>query len=347
MNTQIKIKDLQFAKYLLTHEIDLDDVIVTQILEYGIEISNYGEPDSLVDRSDSILVRNPTSVTRFLFNVLYTTLSKYIRKDVHKDKLGLGLLFMCKNYVYSEFNTKESKGPPVLIRFSKLPVPAFIIKKIVEPIVGTINTYSLLFMPCKFTDVCREIKSADQIIKQYNLPRTAIESSDFPFILCNMNIHNDAALFAHITFKEIELCLGEAKTEKVLKGILLDKHSTLLHNLILILKTLRGEPDFVLDFLRYFGSHISLSQSEMISSSKEQQKIIAADDNLRVKIARETQINKQWSQWSMLMGLIEKQLTPMRGSMWPSSETIKPFEDKFRKMQDEKAHNKGKKRLKF
>ncbi len=341
MSTQIKIRDLQFAKYLLTHEIDLDDAATNQVLEHDIEISNNGEPDSLVDRGNSILVHNPTSVTRFLFNVLYMALSKFIREDIYRDKLGLGLLFMCKEYVYSDFEPEETRGPPVLIDFNKLPVPAFIIKKIIEPIVGTINTCPLFFAPCKFTDACREINSADQLTKQYNLPRTAVGYGDFPLVLCNTNIHNDAALLAHITFKEMELCLGGEKAGKVLRGILLDKSSSLLHNLVLVLKMLRGEPDFVLDFLKYFGSHVSLSQSEMVMSSEKQHRVIAADAYLRVKIARETQITKQWSQWSMLMGLIEKQLTPMRGSMWPSSETIKPFEDKFRDLQNEKAHSKG------
>lgn len=47
------------------------------------------------------------------------------------------------------------------------------------------------------------------------------------------------------------------------------------------------------------------------------------------------------------MGSIEKQLAPMRGSMWPTSESVKPFEDKLRKMQAEEALAKGKKHLNF
>ncbi len=43
----------------------------------------------------------------------------------------------------------------------------------------------------------------------------------------------------------------------------------------------------------------------------------------------------------MMMGLIEKQLTPMRGSMWPASENIKPFEDHRRALMLEHEEKKG------
>ncbi len=49
----------------------------------------------------------------------------------------------------------------------------------------------------------------------------------------------------------------------------------------------------------------------------------------------------------MLMGLIEKQLEPMRGSMWPTSESVKPHEDKLRLIIKERTEELGKPQANF
>jgi len=91
-----------------------------------------------------------------------------------------------------------------------------------------------------------------------------------------------------------------------------------------------------------------LSQDELRRSAVVQTSVIQTDNYLSQNIkvaappAQTSQINKQWSQWSMLMGLIEKQLEPMRGSMWPTTEMMKPHEDRFRLQIREKAKKKKK-----
>lgn len=343
----MKVRDLQFPRYFLTNEIDLHPSKIREILDRDIEVRLDGEPDTVTDRENVLIIHNPSSLTRFIFNVLYTTLSKYIVKDIYRDKLGLGLLYMCKNYVYADFDPKDAEGPPVLVDFNKVPVPAFVIHELIEPIIGTIETRPIFFIPCKFTDTCREIKSADHLAKQYNLPRTAVNYSDFPVLLCNCNVYNSPAVNSHLIVKTISLALGEEKASKVIRSIFLDESGHSMSHLILILKTLRGEPDFVLEFLRYFGSNITLTDDEKHTADEIQTRSIAADSFMGVKTARDTQITKQWSQWSMLMGLIEKQLTPMRGSMWPVSTTVKPHEDELRARQKEMAEKKGKNQLNF
>ena len=43
----------------------------------------------------------------------------------------------------------------------------------------------------------------------------------------------------------------------------------------------------------------------------------------------------------MMMGLIEKQLTPARGSMWPATYNLKQFDDRRKAMIAEREKTKG------
>ncbi len=352
---RIKIKDLQFPRHFLINEVDLDANLIQNILEQEIEVRRDGEADTIDYKDGKIVASNPSSITRFIFNILYSTLTKYAMQDsggIHQDKLGLGLLFMCKQYVYTDFSPKDLTGPPVLVNFNKLPVPSFIVRELVEPIVGKISDCPILFMPCKFTDVIRPIDSLDHLISQYNLSEVGIGYDDFPLLLSNCKIYNSAAQMCHLTVKFLELTIGEEKTKKVIRKIILDDSSNLIGELVLILRMLHGEPDFVIDFMEYFTSNVSLNREEKVSAVCRQKDKILADNylNKHIKTATPTRtpiINKQWSQWSMIMGLIEKQLSPMRGSMWPTSENVKPFEDRLRGMQIERSKREKKKMLNF
>lgn len=345
-NVRMKVKDSQFARFFLTNEINLKSELVDEVLNYEIEVKS-GEPDTVFDRGDTLIVNSPSSLTRFLFNVLYTSLSKFVQKDVYKDKLGLGLLYMCKDYVYADYEPRVLNGPPVLVDFQKMSVPYYIIKEIVEPIVGTIDLQPVFFIKCKFTDTCRIVKSSENLSKQYDLPRMSVNNSDFPLILCNAAIQNSPAESAHLLVKTMEMSLGEQRSKRALKNILTDESSNLMSGLCLIVKTLRGEPDFLINFLKYLGSSVKLTGAETDKAESVCASVISGDTYLSQKIARDTQVFRQWSQWSMLMGLIEKQLTPMRGSMWPASETIKPTEDAFRAELKNRALKKGKTQLNF
>jgi len=351
-NPRLKIKDLQFARHFLLHEVDLSRDIVKQILELDVEVRLDGEADSVVVRNKQIIVSNPSSVTRFLFAVLYSALSDHVVDDaIYKDKLGLCLLHMCKEYVYSDFDLQPSNSIPVLVDFHKLTVPSFILTELVEPIVGKLEYHPVFFMPCRFTDVCRPIDSLNSLTSQYDLPNNAIGYGSFPVVVCNTQIHNSAAQLAHLTAVMLEMSVGSSdKCRSIIRNILLQKD--FMDHVVQILKTLRGEMDFVVNFLDYLGSNALMSDLEHSQYRNQQAEAITADSFLSKNIktaspSNNPQVWKQWSQWSMMMGLIEKQLSPMRGSMWPASEKIKPHEDQLRLIQRELAEKKGKPQLNF
>ena len=340
----IKVKDFQFINFLLTNEIYRPNSMI--LLEKEIKLKYTGEPDVITDQGSRLIYQNPSSVTMFIFHTLYHLLSQDAADGMQKDKLGLGLLYMCKKYVYEDIHTIHSlkPGPPVIVDFHKSPVPSAIINEIVEPIAGTIPVSNVLFSPCKFTDTCRIVESLDQLESEYNLPKQRTGYHEFPLVLCNCNIHNSAAQLAHLTAKSLENSVGRDKADKIIRT-LLGNEGSITSNLILVLKTLKGEPKFVLDFLQFLRSNVSLKEDETDTVLQNQATCIEADSYLQkhiIKIANPStgQIDKQWSQWSMLMGLIEKQLEPMRGSMWPASENVKPHEDRFRLMIKEKADKK-------
>jgi len=347
----MKVKDFQFPRFFLLNEVSLDRSLIASILETNIEIHTEGPVDYLEKKDGLLVFSNPSSVTRFLFHILYSVLSGHITNNIQKDKAALGLLFACKNYVYSDFDTKQHSGPPVLIKYNKLPVPFFIIKEIIEPIVGKIDELSVLFSPCKFTDSARVIKTQQLLKEQYNVP-TSFPYNDFPLVLVNCDIHNSASQLSHLVSLLLKHTLGEDKFHDIMKTILTDQSSDLMPLLIQSLKMLKDDPTFVVDFLDYLGCCINMTTKERNISQGIQKENILSDNYLNkyIKVAAEKNTPgpmKQWSQWSMLMGLIEKQLGPMRGSMWPTTENMEPYENRFKQLLIQKRKDNKKSRLNF
>ena len=340
----MKVKDLQFPRHFLLNEIDLDSEQVLALLDYEIEVNLAGEADTIVLRENKIIYQNPSSITKFLFNILYRLLARLTR-GYGQDKLALGLFYEVQNYVYADFDSKDSQGPPVFLSFDKLSAPAFIVHELIEPLVGNIADHGVLYMPCRFTDVCKITESKSRLQKIYNLPQIELGPDDFPLLLVNCSVHNIAAQQADLLMKYLELSIGKPRADKVIKNILLngDGNDSILSNLVLILKTLKGDPSFVTDFIEFLSSAVTLTVNEQELSRERQRAVLQADKYIwqHIKTADQSpQVFRQWSQWSMLMGLIEKQLSPMRGSMWPASELIKPFEDRFRATLKEKTKKK-------
>ena len=345
-----KVDDLQFPKYFILNETNLADEIIFSILNTDIEITHSGEPDQVIDRSNKIVISNPTSITKFLYNVLYTLLSRHVFDPFQKDKLALGLSFVCYDYCHFD-ETKEGREIPVLIDSEKLLVVSSIIKEIIEPMVGKIEMCPTLFIKCHFTNSCRIVDNFNRLVDQYGMKKESISQNKFPIVVCNTAISNQAAENTNLLTAILENKLGKDKTLKVIKHILLDTNDNIVSHLIMTLKMLNGIPDFVINFLGYLESYLHLSSYESEISENNQEKAILADKFLsqHIKVAGEgnQQVAKQWTQWSTILGIIEKQLTPMRGSMWPTSTKVKPFEDKLRKLFVEKASKAGKKYLNF
>lgn len=348
----MKVKDFQFPKYFLLYEAGLDDSIVADLLERTVEIHFTGEADTLIDRGNKLVYYNPSSVTKFIFGILYKLLATQSGSPIIKDKLALGLFQMCKEYVYADFEPEEFEGPPAIISLNKLAIPSVIIHELIEPLTGNVKDTLLFFNECNFTDACRVIRGVDQLQRQYNLKKLPVGPDDFPMVLVNCGIHNSAAELAHLTVKYLELGIGEKKAQKAFRALLLDTDSGLLDSLVLTLRTLKGDPLFVSDFLRYLQAGTRLDGEERTLTAGLQQQAIESDSYLQsiIKTAADSytpQVFRQWSQWSMLMGLIEKQLAPMRGSMWPTSKALKPYEDELRKMMVDNASKKNKRQLNF
>lgn len=346
--TTLKLRDFILPKYFLLNEIDLPTESVTDILDMTVEISHMGEPDNIVVRENRILYSNPSSPMKFLFTVLYGALSPRLVNEKFKDKLGIALLGMCKDHVYADFDRAPVNGPPVLISFEKLDVAQFVLSEIIEPLVGRVDRMPVFFMPCQYTDICRVIGSRDQLSKEYDLRYSVLPSTDYPIVLTNFNIYNNAARMCHLLSVVIKQQFGEEKFADIIRSIFME--SSLVSNLMTITKVLRSDPLFTIDFLKYMSSEIK-SESDRSVSNDMQCDLVATDKFLsqHVKIAdfgnpvgnQQGQVFRQWSQWSMMLGLTEKQLTPMRGSMWPATKNLKPFEDRKKQMIADREKEKG------
>ncbi len=343
----MKIKNLQFIRWFLTQEIDLGTDTVNKMLETSVQVHHFGEPDTAEFKNNTVVCQSPSSLTMFLFKVTETILSTQIESLLQRDKMGLALLHMCRSYVHLEQSGKY-QGPPVLISLDKIPVVSVILRDIVQPLVDPMDFESVLFAPCNYTDTCRIIKDASEFEHDYGVSQFRGSDRTFPMILCNSNVHNDAAQQCHMVVKCLEASFGRDRSEKVIKNILLGEELALTSRLLTVLKTIKGCPRYVLRFLSLLESH--LSESDLAQSAESQWKRIKSDQYLNqyIKTSQSnTQVARQWSQWSMMMGLIEKQLDPMRGSMWPASETVKPHEDRLRLIIHEKAEEKGKNQANF
>lgn len=347
----MKIKDLQFPRIFLLNEIDLEADEVQSLLDYDIELHLNGEADAVIVRENRIIYHNPSSITRFIYKVLYHILAPHA-DDIGKDKLALGLLYMVRDYMYSDFGPKDIQGPPVLMSFDKL-TPAFIVHEVVEPLIGSIPEHQVLFRKCRFTDACRIVSSKSKLDDVYG--KSEFGSLDFPLLLVNCDVQNSAAQHADVLAKYLELGIGKERADKVIRNILLNRSNDdhILQTTFLMLRMLQGDPTYVTDFFEFLSSSVDFSPEERQISDSNQRAAIQADNYLKqnVKVAndgaRSPQVFRQWSQWSLLMGLIEKQLSPMRGSMWPASELVKPHEDRLRGLLKQKAEEKKKSQLNF
>jgi len=350
-----RVKDLQFPRYFLTHEMDINPSLAAQLLDIQVTIRHDGEPDMAVLHDNTLIINQPSSPTRFLFQILYTIIKNHVKSEFHQDKLSLGLLYACKDYTYTDYDTHKYKSgdPPVLVSFSKLMVPSTIIETLIEPLVGKVSPRCVMFMQSNFVDACEVARSSEKFAKRFRCPFKAVSFHDYPFFVVNSQIHNEAAKMAHLTFKAVEHTFGTEKAEKSIRSLILGDNHNMTANLVEILKILEGDAVYVMDFLKFFKSNVMLTAEEETQSFETHKYIVESDTYLskRIKVAQQAkytpQVFKQWHQWSMIMGLIEKQLAPMRGSMWPASENIKPFEDQHRQLMVERAKEKGKSQLNF
>lgn len=349
----IQVKDLQFPRYFLLYEIDLNPKIALQILQTEVEVQS-GEPDKAILKGNKLVITNPSSITRFLFLVLYRLISHYTRQGIQQDKLGLGLLFACKEYTYIDY-VESNKRIPVLISEEKIAVCDVVINELIEPLIGKIPRMKVLFADSNFVDACEISESAEKMSKRFKFPFRSVSFRDYPVLIANNSIYNEAAIMAHMCVRILEHNIGADKTSKVVKSLVLSDAGNMGANLVSILKILKGDPIFVMDFLKYFKSNVTFTPKEEKRANQVRNHMFATDTYLShyVKTAQSAdgkhtpQVFKQWHEWAAIVGLIEKQLGPMRGSMWPTTDNVKPYEDAHRQMEIERTKEKGKTQLNF
>lgn len=348
------VKNLQFVRYFLTHEIDIDPSLAANLLNFQVLVKS-GEPDKAYVENNTVVVTDPSSLTRFLFNVLYALIKQHVLHGYQQDKLALGLLFACKDYTYSNYASENTRpaNPPVIIDLDKIDVPAIIIRNLAEPLMGKIKKLPVMYMPSRFVDACEIQVDAQKFSQRFDMPFRSVPAHDYPFILANSHLHNQAAQESHLLYLVLEHTYGQPRTAKFIKNMLLNEDLNLVSHLLLCLKTLNGDPIYIMDFLKFFKTNITLNRDEEDLAAQVRERGIRADRFLASKIKTAQSPNytpevyKQWHQWAAIVGLIEKQLAPMRGSLWPATENLKPIEDQHRQMETEKARKKGKTQLNF
>lgn len=349
----MKLRDFQLATYLLVHELGFSHDQCTSFLDTDIEVYPGGEKDEIQKRGKSVIVHNPTSVVKTLYNILYQVVFANNPDDYLRDVFSLSLLKVCHDYVYEDEASENITGPSVAASIEKFPIPHSIVNHIFEPFLGNMKNSKVFFTKCNFTDSCRILQDPDSLSRMYNVKRNAIGHSRFPLLLVNTGVHNKASRFAHLMIKWMELNVGPEKTKLAIQKLLLDNSSGLMNNLISMLKILNGDPKFVLDFLTYLQSSVVLTHEEMNTTLALQGECFANDSYLskHVKVAHDgkqtPQVSHQWSQWSLLVGLTEKQLEPARGARTPAKENLGPMEQERAKLIAETTKKKGKTQLNY
>lgn len=324
----MKISEFTFIKRLL---LDSDITQASDLLNLDVQFSSE-KPDDIIQKQNRIIYSSPTSVFKFLFKLSYFVLNQIV-DETKKDSLTVFLLNECKNYVYNDYKSYESNDIklPVIVSFEKLHSIEVIVSDIIEPIIGKIHRPKILFTKCNFTDSARLSDSQNDLSTLYNL-NSRIE---LPIIVSNFNVHNKASVYANLLYYVLKSNFEEEKTNKILKNVLLGQHD-LLNYILTILKTIEGDPVFALEFLDYLEINC-LS----IDEQKEVNEKIKTRANTDVFFAKTANQFKQWDQLSMMLGLIEQQLAPMRGSMWPTTENMRPHDDLLRQTIKEKSRNKN------
>lgn len=345
----MQVKDLQFPNCFFNNEVRLSTKIIDKLLNVDIVCSEAGNADEIIVRNSQIHYHNPTSISKFLFNIMYCLLKDLADDDLHKDKLALGLFQSVKNYIYADINSHQD-SIPILYSIDKTDVPFMIISEIIEPLVGKLEKCKVLSIKCKFTDAARVISSLGKMKQEYHIKNTEIKSDAFPIIIANSGIKNEAAVDSHVLAQFLFLRMGIENTKKILKNIVLDlDNSHILNYVMQITRNAKQDPNYTPEFINYLLNIARMTDNEKEISFEKQREFMV--DDRHFKTASDgwftPQVYRQWSQWSMLMGLIEKQLSPMRGSMWPTTELVGPHENRLRAIIEQDQKDKNKNQLNF
>lgn len=339
----MKIRDLQFPKLFLSKGEWLPSGAVPTILDKELEMVNEGERNAIIDRGNTVSVSPQDSIVAFLHNLVYQCASPFVADGTKKDAMSLTLLQQVYEYVYKNYD--QDKQPiPVVLSFNKLPLPSFILHDVVEPIVGTLTVPRIVYADCPVTDAARWIESDKDLQTVKNIPDSVFTGE--PLLLVNAGVYNHAATMSHIVSLVLSANLGREKADAFIAGELLGT-DTCVQQIAAIVKLLYGDVEVLFNFLAY----LSAAKNELATGARVKS-AVEADAFFKDQLTKlggpspfDAGTFKQWEQFSLLMGLIEKQLDRARGSRFPATEHMRPHEDARRKDMEESAKSKGKKQL--
>lgn len=351
------VKDLQIIKFSVFDHPEFENALVNNALQTKITIV-FDKQTAMVDKVqrdglNGIGIINPTSITKFLYTIIYHCLEPLFHEDLERDNLSLSAYYLCNNYVYADQDEMDSKYkmPSVVLSFDKFLVPSCVLRYIYEPLVGNVQTPKILYDDFVAVDSCLLVNSVNEVAKVSKNGYTSLSDRDFPLLLVNRKIKNKASLYSDMLCKVLEHNFGSDKMIQILEEVISDK--SVIEKLVVTLRTIDGDSEFIINFLRFLQTNCKLNNSLSQKVDQECCEVVAGITNqdFSVKTASDgkytPQVFRQWTEWSMLMGLIEKQLESVRGSAWATSEAMKPFEDRHKALINDKAKKKNKKQLNF
>lgn len=315
---------------------------------YDIKISYSGCEDCISVHDNQITVHNPKKISKTLFNLTYSILTKLLPEETH-DQLAVFIWTGLNEYLHHDIIDRTNICP-ILYSGEKNQTSCITIRQLIQPIIDQyINIYPVLLVKCPYSDPCRVIDNPSDLEHiEYNLNLKSIPRTKYPFILCNSAVNNAAACDSSLLIKQLELNFGETKTQKILKNILLNDLSILRCFINIInVWSVHGSIDYVDDFIQSIKRYVALSEDEQQEYIEITQVVYKHFPTLHKKLAQYTDKNveKQWTWWGSMLGLIEKQLGAVRGPQYDARINLKPIEDQVKQLAKEYEQKTGKKGL--
>lgn len=337
----MQIKDFQFVSTFLN---DIPEVDIDPTTDIRIVLDS--ETDRCEKKGNGIVLHTPTLVSKTIFNLIYSLCEEKITNPHKKDVFSLSLYKSIFNHIYNDDSTKMCIGPPVLVSCKKLHIPSMIIKELIEPIINKkIELLPVMFIKCGFSDSCRIVHSYTDFCDYYKFESNIVPFTRYPFILCNHSIENKAALFSHVLLLQLENSFGYDTASSLIKKILLDEKEVVLDGIIKIIYAFGNTPTFVNEFLTYLKTYSKLIGGETALFISSIRAHYEKNDSLKKLAQMDSAVSKQWTQWSTLLGLTEKQLSEMHGSKRELSENMKEYDKDLELLKQKKRKELNKKDL--
>ena len=319
----MKIRDFQFIRsFAASNGTNID-------LDIDVNVIDDGKTDFISTRGKSIEIHSPSSISRTLFNLTYRLVEKEIESPHKKDLFALALSENIHDYIYRDEEDCFENTPPIVMSGKKSQIVNIIIKEIIEPVIDEkIELAPIFVSKCTFSDPCRIILSRKDLPERYG---EHISFSRYPLILCNSNIKNRPSLTAALLIKQLELAT-EKKSEKIIKNLLLNEQEDLLRKVVKVLSTFEQDAEFVEEFLSFLKTYCTMSVAEEVVVIE----IIASATRRMSKYSQKynSDVQIQWTNFPMMMGIIEKQLGGSRGSKRELSELMKEIDQEKLKLKN-------------